>query len=458
MFQTYNFGTYVTSFWEFVIGGLLIFMILSFSFIYQKIKQRNSPEYRFYTIGLLIKLVGTIAFFIIYGYYYKGGDTTMYFENALIYNNLFQYDFFTFTKVYFSPASLHNYELFRDSGMFPMVETYFNEKTHFVVKFSTPFVILSGGSFLISSMLMGYFFFFPVWGLYKAFLKLCPSQIYVFISCFAVPSVVFWAGGISKDTLTLAGVSILMAQVVLFSYTLYKQKILLFFKVIFGLFLVLYTKPYIIIALFPSFLVWSMTSVVKNKISNQWLKLFVFPVFLITGVLASYLILTLFGESLDRFAIDRALETAAATQQDLKQDYYQGQSFDIGDFEPTIESVLSKIPIATFAGAFYPLPGQVTGLVPYLSVLENILILSLIVYLFINRYFFQLRYSINEKTKNFLSFFLIYSVLFSFIIGLSTSNFGALVRFRIPMSPFFMMILLTHLYYYRIRNQTVEYT
>lgn len=456
MFHTSNFGYYITSIWEYIIASSLVLMLLTFSFIYQKYKQSKCPEYKYYTLALFLKLFGSFLFFLVYAYYYSGGDTTTYFENGLIFRELFYVDFLNFLKAYFSPASVQNIELFRPSGVFPLFETYFNEKTLFVVKASVPFVIISNGSFLISSILIGYAFFIPFWSLYRAFITICPNYAYAFISCFAIPSVIFWAGGISKDTITLAGVSILITQLLLFKNKKRYEMFFLGLKVLFGIFLVINTKPYIIIALFPSFLIWLMSSFVKNRISNQWLKAFVFPVFLFVGIALSYFVLELFGESLDRFAIDRALETAVATQQDLKQDYYKGQSFDIGDFEPTIESVISKIPIATFAGMFYPLPGQVSGLIPNFSVLENLIVISIIIYLLFNRYLLQLKYKVDDRTRDYLTFFLIYSFLFAFIIGLSTSNFGALVRFRIPMSPFFLMVLLAHTHYFKTRLEGLK--
>jgi hypothetical protein len=47
---------------------------------------------------------------------------------------------------------------------------------------------------------------------------------------------------------------------------------------------------------------------------------------------------------------------------------------------------------------------------------------------------------------------MIYSFLFSFSVGLSTANFGALVRYKIPAVPFFLagMFVAEHL----ARNQT----
>jgi hypothetical protein len=452
MFQTYNFGLYETSVWEFFVAFFFITAILSIAFFYQKLKQGKNPEYRFYTKALTIKLLGSISFFGIYAYYYKGGDSISYFETSLIYKELFFNDINLFFKTYFSSPTFESFSEIRQFGLTPYTDIFFDQKTNFVVKVATPMVILSGGSYLLSSLFISYLFFLPIWNLFRAFLTICPNYSFVFISCFGIPSVVFWSGSISKDTITLAGTAILMTQMIVFNNLPNEKKFRSILKASFGGFLLIFTKPYVIIALFPAFIVWSLSSTIKNKISNAWVRVFAYPTLMFIGVVVSYLILNLFGESLDKFAVDKALETASETQRDLKKDYYQGQSFDIGDFEPNLPSVLSKFPIATFAGTFYPLPGQVSGLVPNLSVLENIIIIAIIIYILFNRFFFQLRYSMNINSKDFLTFFIIYCILFAFMIGLSTSNFGALVRFRIPMTPFLMMIILTHLHYFKNRN------
>ncbi|MFT6828639.1 MAG: hypothetical protein ACI9GZ_003758, partial [Bacteroidia bacterium] len=42
----------------------------------------------------------------------------------------------------------------------------------------------------------------------------------------------------------------------------------------------------------------------------------------------------------------------------------------------------------------------------------------------------------------FLVFCLIFSILFAFAVGVSTANFGTLMRYKIPMMPFFLILLL----------------
>ena len=133
------------------------------------------------------------------------------------------------------------------------------------------------------------------------------------------------------------------------------------------------------------------------------------------------------------------------TQQDLKQDYYNGSSFDIGSFEPTIAGMMSKVPAAMAVGLFRPYVWEARNIVMVASGLENLLYLCLVAFL---------TYKIVRSPRRFfallgnypiLTFLLCYVLFFSVMVGLSTSNFGALVRFKIPfMSSYLALILILH--------------
>lgn len=80
----------------------------------------------------------------------------------------------------------------------------------------------------------------------------------------------------------------------------------------------------------------------------------------------------------------------------------------------------------------------------FLSVIENTFLLLLTLSIFVLRN--QLKTLQNISNSPFLIFCLSFSVFLAFAIGPTTSNFGALVRFKIPLIPFFCFLLLT-LYY-----------
>jgi hypothetical protein len=123
----------------------------------------------------------------------------------------------------------------------------------------------------------------------------------------------------------------------------------------------------------------------------------------------------------------------------LKQDYYGGHSFDIGEFDGTISGVFSKFPLAVTAGLFRPFIFEARNPVMFISGIENtFLLIFTLVFLFRVGPIKVLKYVSKEPL---LLFSLTFAIFFAFGIGLSTSNFGALVRYKIPCIPFYLSSL-----------------
>jgi hypothetical protein len=156
-------------------------------------------------------------------------------------------------------------------------------------------------------------------------------------------------------------------------------------------------------------------------------------------------IMSQLGTKLDKYSsVDKALETAVVTQKDLKRAEYLGASFDIGEFEPTLAGISSKIPVAIMAGLFRPYIWEARNPVMLLSGLENLIFLGLT---------FRLLFSLGPfgffkrvGSSPLLIFSLIFSLFFAFSVGLTTSNFGSLVRYKIPCEPFYLGMLFTLMY------------
>ena len=74
-----------------------------------------------------------------------------------------------------------------------------------------------------------------------------------------------------------------------------------------------------------------------------------------------------------------------------------------------------------------------------LSGLENTFLLAIALVFLIRYPLFFFRSLFKDPL---LLFALVFSITFAYSVGLSTSNFGALVRFKIPLLPFFVTLLL----------------
>jgi hypothetical protein len=454
--QTYTFGRVPIHFWEVLVIVLLLFLIYLYGATIRKRNVRQHPEYRFFIYGLWTKVLGGLFFALIYVFYYGQGDTTSYYECAMAFSNLCMHDFGTFLQAYFGDGSIETKSLFTAETGEPMMYMFGEASTRFTMKLLTPFVILSGNSYFITTLLVSVFTYGALWQLYRMFCSYFPQYTkQLAIAVLFMPSVMFWGSGILKDSFTLASTCYL----IVFFNRFMQRRGNVFVNVIAIIvcsYVVVSVKAYIMMILLPSSLVWLFYNRI-SRIRNRLIRNLIVPFVYVVIVSGSYFGLRAFGDSLGKFSVDKALKTASINQSDLKQDYYEGNSFDIGDFEPTIPGALSKFPKATMAGLFRPYLWDTRNVVMLLSGLENVFILGLTLMVLVKMKWRRMYLFISDHP--IILYCLVFSVLFAFMIGLTTPNFGALVRFKIPLIPLYMacmMVIYAELQNKRSRSQVMS--
>ena len=215
--------------------------------------------------------------------------------------------------------------------------------------------------------------------------------------------------------------------------------ILLFLSVL----VIISIKPYIFVALAPALVIWAISSLL-SKIRSILVRILVTPVVAVVGIAFGALLWIGVEQMLGDYSdIDSMMQKAYVSQQDLKREAYQGNSFDIGDFEPTLPSILSKFPEATFAGMYRPHILEANNIVMLISALENSALLALSALMIIALIVTRLKPLSRDPV---VLFSILFTVVFAFSVGLSTSNFGALVRFKIPMTPFLLSAIFICMY------------
>jgi len=404
----------------------------------------NHPEYKYFTYGLLAKIVGAIALGLVYFFYYDGGDTTNYFESAKAYDNLFFKNQEDFWWGWLGDARGYDYYFFDENTGY---SAYYqiNTTSFFVVRLLIPIVALAFKSYFASAVLTACITYTGVWKLYQTFLQEFPTlKRELAIAVLFIPSCIFWGSGLMKDSFTLSAVG-------WFTYSFYyffirkKRKIIFIIEIFISSVIILSIKPYIFFALLPGSILWLSNQQIK-KIHNVTIRFMATPILLLLGSLAGYLTLNQMGDSLGLYKIDTVLDRAVVVQQDMKADYYGGKSFDIGTFDASASGVISKAPVAIFAGIFRPGIWDVKNVVMLFSSIENTYLLILTVFLLIRLKvigFFKI-----VRNTPLLLFAMLFSLFFAFSVGLTVANFGSLVRLRIPELPFFVagLFIMRHLY------------
>jgi hypothetical protein len=394
----------------------------------------GNPMYNYFLWGLFAKVFGGISVCLIYVYYYTaGGDTLSYNSDSSVLLKLLFTSPENFFKVWLSPLTKESLSYFNSETGYLMYTSDAN--TFMVDRLLVPLKLLSFNSYLVSSILMAVISFTGVWKLYCVFCDYYPHLYkYFAITVLFIPSVFFWGSGLLKDSWTIAGAG-------WYFYSFYKLFIkgenLLISSItltISAMVLIL-IKPYIFLGLLPGTLLW-VTWGRLSKIRNQFLKLVIAPVIIAAGMGIGFLTWSLTSSNLGQYStIDSMLQKAVSASEDLKQDYYQGNSFDLGHFEPTIEGVLSRFPIGIATGLFRPFLWESRNPAMIASGLENALMLIFVVYVFFRKPVIVIR---SIFSNPLILFCLIFAIFFAFSVAISTSNFGAMVRLRIPMMPFFL--------------------
>jgi hypothetical protein len=438
--------------WEWLLSFLLVgglYVVLA--------RRRNrliktSPEFKYYLSGFLAKVFGGMAFSLIYFYYYPGGDTTAYYYSALAMRNLAFSDTLEYFNQMLGDNSMRAWSAYTVSTAKPFQYVFFEDRTFAVLRLTSIIVIFSFKSYLVTTVLTAVLSYLGVWAGYRTFVSYFPGIAgSLAIGFLFMPSAVFWGSSILKDTYTFSVVCLWAHAVdeIFFKRRNYITRSIL---LLFSAFIMVLIKPYIFMVLLPCTLAWiSYFRVVR--IRSMLVKFVVLPIAATLALGGSFFILNRLSGALDKFALGSALETIEATHRDLSDEKQYGTNrFELGRFDGTWQGLVSKFPVATNAALFRPYLWESRSVVMLLAGFENALVLLLTIWCLVRAGpVFTLRVFTGIPL---VLMALTFALLFAFVVGVTTPNFGALVRFKIPLVPFYMSSIFIVLHLARIRRET----
>lgn len=435
----YYHGYVDIEYWEWTLGLVFLFVMYAWAARQKGMMIERYPEYRHFIYGLFAKVIGGVTFSLIYFYYYKGGDTIGYFYSAVAMSNLAQLNFQDFLSVLFGPNDKEHLSLFNETIGYPYGFVFHESRAFFVVRLISPLVMLTFHSYLVTTLILSMVSYIGIWRCYRTFVSYFPSLTNKLAIAFLyMPSVIFWGSAIMKDTFTLSAAFWWVHCV---DEIFYKQRRVLFNSVglVVSAAFMLMIKPYIFMAILPVTILWLLYFQV-SRIRSALVKFILIPASIALMLGASLFVLTKLGGNLDKFSLDRMVETIQSTQGDMvKSEQYGSNYFNVGEIDGTVFGLLSKFPVATNAALFRPYLWESRSVVMVLSALENTWLLGFVILVMIRT---QVRFFLRVVLGNPLVLMTFsFSVLFAFFIGISTPNFGALVRFKIPLVPMMVSCL-----------------
>lgn len=408
-------------------------------------KHKEDPHYRFYTRALLAKLLAGFTFCILYITFYEG-DTLDYFHGMNALNNVASDNFSNYLDLMIKGNKPEFLSYFNTETMIPDGHMWKDPKSFFVIRFLSPFAALGFGSYLITTLIISWLSFFFLWRMYLTFARLYPSlDLKMAIAILFMPSVLFWGSAVLKDTIMMAAVSVFTVS---FLKMAVKGKITigLFISLFISSWLMINIKAYILIAMIPGAAIWFAHGRIL-AIKSQFLRYAIYPFMMASSMAVGIFVLSSLGSSFgDYGSMDKMVEKAKLTQEDLKRGESYGQNYyDLGTIENTPSGMAKMMPKAIIAGLYRPFIWEARNPFIALSGLENLFTLFLTLSILYRTRIFKIFSYIGRDP--ILIFTLLYTLMFAFGIGLATANFGALVRYRIPGLPFLMLSLFILDYY-----------
>jgi hypothetical protein len=416
----------VTPFWIFIIYIVAYF-----------VRPRVTDEVtrKYFLPALTLRIIGALAVGFIYQFYYGDGDTfSFHTRGSRIMWEAFMDSPEKGFQLFFYGAS-NTYGVYNYASKI----IFLTDQTSFVViRLAFLFDILTFSSYSATAVLFGVLGFSGMWMFFITFYKQFPHLHRGFaIAAFFIPSVFFWGSGLLKDTVCLSFLGIATYQVYAnFIAGKISWRGLLLLAL--SLLITYKVKPYIVLTILPAAIVWVFLVNLK-KINSAVVRWLFFPFVFIGSVILAYFSVLRAGGENEKYSLNKVAETAQATAYDIR--YYTGKAagsgYTLGELDGSLGSMIKLAPLAINVALFRPYLWEVKNPLMLLSALESFIFLVVVLSLFYSGKL-KVFQSLHDPTILFL---LIFSIVFAFSVGVSTFNFGSLVRYKIPMMPFFAVML-----------------
>jgi hypothetical protein len=260
-----------------------------------------------------------------------------------------------------------------------------------------------------------------------------------------MPSLLFWGSGIMKDSFVLGALCWLTAN--FYNGVIKRNKTFLnVLLMIFNFLIITKIKPYVALGVIPGMLFWlnkNFILTLKSSFAKLTLRPFIFSLIVILGFLIFNNLASLGLQEYEN--VDQTIEQAQVIQQDLlRSEQYGSNSYNIGTLDGTFIGMISIAPLAIFTAIYRPLIYEIGSPAMIVAAVENLILLFFTLYSLIRVSPYKLFKIISSDP--FLLFCLIFTLIFGFGVGIASTNFGALVRYRIPLIPFYFTIILILFY------------
>ena len=409
-----------------------IFYLIAFG-----VRKRFTNAYtkRYFIPALTLKFVGAIGLGLVYEYYYNGGDTTGYFRHATLIQQAFFDSFQAGMKLLLTSGG--TYDPLTTKYTASMYWYQAGSSEYLIVRIAAVLGLLCFNTYTVIALFFASLSFTGVWAMYMTFIKIRP-QLYkeLAIATLFVPSVFFWGSGLMKDSLCLGALGWVF-------YTFYKGTIqkrsLLTCAVLgffFSYFLVL-VKVYIMLCFLPAALLWIFNEN-STRIKSPLVRILAKPVLFSIGAGLAFFAATNLTKGDDRYDVDKIGERSKIVSEYLYETSVKqnGSAYTLGEQDGTLGGMAKLVPQAIVVALYRPFLWEVRNPVMLLSSLEALIFFIFTLRIVIRSGLLKTLALIASTPSLTLCF--LFALTFSGTVGVVSNNFGTLVRYKIPMIPFYL--------------------
>lgn len=409
-----------------------IFYAIAFGVRSRVTNQFTKP---FFIPALTLKFIGAIALGLVYQFYYNGGDTYNYFFHTKIIYAAFGDSFSTGLKLLLDNGGS------TDPATANYVSQMFWHQPHspeyVTVRIASFFGLFCFDNYTVIALFFAAVSFSGLWAMYLTFAKIRP-HVYKQLAwvVFYIPSMFFWGSGLMKDSLCVGALGWVF-------YALYKgaiQKRNMVKNALIGVlaaYALLSIKSYILLCFLPGALLWVFNE--NNElIKNQTVRILAKPVFFVVGGAIAFFAAVNLTKGDEKYDIDKIGERSKITADYLYETSVKqnGSAYNLGKQDGTIGGMVKLAPQAIVTALFRPLVWEARNPIMLLSALEAGFFL-----IFTIRIFWRTGVVATIKfvaATPVLVLCFVFSLIFSASVAINSANFGTLVRYKIPMIPFYL--------------------
>ncbi len=432
----------------------LIYFLVIYVFVYfysiSRIDDRVNQ--RLFRQSYLYRGLFAVLFCALYTFYYRWGDTIVFydFSNEVIRQTLKN------PKTFIDVVFLDNFENIRLGTVKDMHIGQDNFRP--VIRIASLFNLLSFGSFITISFFFALCANLGMWRLYISINKLlgvAHNKITSFVLLF-FPSFVIWTSGILKDPIVAMSVGLYISGMI-YIFELKENKLKNLLIIVIASILMLNIKSYVAYSLWMAssiYLLALQLNKIKQPVFRAGVYVMSFAAIGILALMARGFIADVINELIYNEFVLPAL--SQSNKLNILASRRDSSSYDLGINLMTanldFQTFARLIPMGIVTTLYRPFLWEASKPIIAISALENLFTVLVTLYLVFKTGFFTFFRTLFARPL--YVYLLVFILIFAFGVGISSGNFGSLSRYRTPCIAIYFILI--YLVYYTAKKSANE--